>query len=378
MRVAFMTYSFSMHINIKAKYFTKRHDYVYLFALHPKRKMRGYDIPLKYNGNIHVKQIMHEDGDWMQILKNTIDIYRILRKNRISIVHIIDMNFAVYGITLGIMGVKIVLENNGSDVLLVSDAPDIRNKYKLAYKLCKAVVQDSEVAQKAGIRLGADIKINEIVELGIDTRIFNPYVEKGIFKRKYNIPIDAKIIFSPRTLRPLCNIDEIIDTIRPVVDRYPDTYYIFCSSMIDKRYENRVKKEKLDKHVIFLGYVDNEKDMPYIYRDSDIVLSIPNSDSSPRSVYEAMACGSNVVVTDLPWIGDKFKNKRELFIATLHDREQLTSIICDILSGKESIDEKAAFQRIRQILDYRISERKLREIYCLVLKGNKGEYHGKT
>ncbi len=367
MRVAFMTYSFSMHINIKAKYFMRSDDYVYFFAMHPQRKMRGHDIEIKYRENMHVKRIVHEGDEWKQILKNTMIIYRTMRENSISILHIIDMNFAVYGITLGILGIKVVLENNGSDVLLAPDDPPIRGRYKLAYRLCKAVVQDSEVAQRAGIKLGAAKEINEIVELGIDTEIFNPYVKKGCFRQRYSIPMEAKVIFSPRTLRPLCNIDEILNTIRPIISRYPNTYYIFCSSMNDKRYERRVQNEGLSEHVIFLGYVDNEKEMPFIYRDSDIVLSIPNSDSSPRSVYEAMACGSNVIVTDLPWIGKKFANKKELFVVPLHDMDQLIGTISNILEGKEKIDEQAEFSRVRKILDYRISERKLRKIYRAIL-----------
>ena len=108
--------------------------------------------------------------------------------------------------------------------------------------------------------------------------------------------------------------------------------------------------------------------MPYIYRDSDIVISIPNSDSSPRSVYEAMACGSNVIVSDLPWIGDKFTNNKELYIVKLHDEEELLNRIMNILSGRTKINAEIAFNRIKQILDYRISEKKLRKIYAKIIR----------
>ncbi len=371
MRVAFLTYSFSMHINIKAKYFNNSNDYVYLFAANFRHKRKEFDIPIEYRPNIHVESLIHEDMEWGLILKNTLHMYQVLRQKRIQVLHIIDMAFAVYGITLGALGVKIVLENNGSDVILAPDAKAVRNIYKWAYKLSRAVVQDSQVAQRAGIRLGARKDKNEVIELGIDTTIFNPSVPKGEFKKKYNLPEASKIIFSPRTLRPLCNISEIIDTINLTVTKYPDVYYIFCSSTKNKQYENRISEEHLGDHVIFLGYVDNEKEMPYIYRDSEIVISIPNSDSSPRSVYEAMACGSNVIVSDLPWIGDKFKDGKELFIIPLHDKIQLQSTIDSILSGKKRIDENTEYRRIRQILDYRIARKQLKRIYFDVIKGKR-------
>lgn len=371
MRVAFLTYSFSMHINIKAKYFSGPNDYVYLFAANFRHKRKEFDIPIEYRSNIHVEPLIHEDMEWGLILKNTWHMYRVLREKRIQVLHIIDMAFAIYGITLGALGIKVVLENNGSDVILAPDAKEVRSIYKWAYKLSRAVVQDSQVAQRAGIRLGARKENNEVIELGIDTLIFNPSVSKGEFKKKYNLPAEAKIIFSPRTLRPLCNIGEIIDTIDAVVKKYPDVYYVFCSSTKNKQYENRINEEHLSDHVIFLGYVDNEKEMPYIYRDSDIVISIPNSDSSPRSVYEAMACGSNVIVSDLPWIGDKFKDGKDLFIVPLHDKGRLLSTINSILSGEKRIDEATEFHRIRQILDYRIARKQLKRIYFDVIKGKK-------
>ena len=133
-------------------------------------------------------------------------------------------------------------------------------------------------------------------------------------------------------------------------------------------YENRIKEAELSQNVIFLGYIDNEKDMPYIYRDSDVVISIPNSDSSPRSVYEAMACGSNVIVSDLPWIGDKFTNGRELFIVKLHDKKALLDQIFKILNDEEKIDVQVGFKRVKDILDYHISAKALRKMYLRILR----------
>lgn len=368
MRVAFLTYSFSVHVNIKAKYFLKSNDVVYLFAMQFRQKRKELEAPIQYRENMKVIKYYHDDIDWELLLKNTWDMFKIIRKNRIQVVHIIDMAFAMYGITLSLLGVNVVMENNGSDVILAPDNTKLLKRYKWAYKLCKGVVQDSYVAQQAGIRLGAPKENNEIIELGIDTNIFNPYIEKGLFRKKYRIPSDANVIFSPRTLRPLCNIDEIIDTIKPVIEKYPNTYYVFCSHVRNITYENRIKEAELSQNVIFLGYIDNEKDMPYIYRDSDVVISIPNSDSSPRSVYEAMACGSNVIVSDLPWIGDKFINGRELFIVKLHDKKALLDQIFKILNDEEKIDAQVEFKRVKDILDYHISAKALRKMYLRILR----------
>ena len=50
-----------------------------------------------------------------------------------------------------------------------------------------------------------------------------------------------------------------------------------------------------------MGHVPYEQMAAY-YQAADVCVSIPSSDSSPRSVWEAMACGCPVVVSDLPWV----------------------------------------------------------------------------
>src|SRR5204863_55536 len=56
--------------------------------------------------------------------------------------------------------------------------------------------------------------------------------------------------------------------------------------------------------VIVLGNVPPER-VPDVCRAADIVVSLASSDSSPRSVWEALACGRPVVVSDLPWARDE-------------------------------------------------------------------------
>lgn len=64
MKVAFLTLSTSMHINIKAKYFEREDDLVYFFAMKYKHKSSDLDVPLAYKENIHVVQLFHEDNDY--------------------------------------------------------------------------------------------------------------------------------------------------------------------------------------------------------------------------------------------------------------------------------------------------------------------------
>ncbi len=367
MRIAFLTNENSMHINIKAKYFTQKEDSVYFFAM---RCIDNHETTkIKYRENLKVYTFAFSyNHDWKLIVHNVLKIYQSIKKNKIQIVHIIEMTFCEYAIALGLLGVKIVLENNGSDVLLAPNNAALRKKYQYAYRLAKAVVQDSFSAQQAGIALGAPKNPNEIIELGIDTNIFNPYIEQGRFRKQYKIPMDATVLFSPRAFCSLYNIPLIIKTIKPIIDEFPNTYYVFCTYVKNRKYQSKI--EKLSDNVIFLGYLDNERDMPQIYRDSDMVLSIPDSDSSPRTVYEAMACGSTVIVSDLPWIQGKFVDGKELFVTDITNPDQLLTMIREIIQKRKYIDREAGYDKIKDILDYRNSAKKLRKLYQSILQGN--------
>ena len=55
------------------------------------------------------------------------------------------------------------------------------------------------------------------------------------------------------------------------------------------------------------------------YRAADVCVSVPSSDSSPRSVWEAMACGTPCILSDLPWVHDVLVDDQHALIVPLRD-----------------------------------------------------------
>ena len=48
---------------------------------------------------------------------------------------------------------------------------------------------------------------------------------------------------------------------------------------------------------------------PDLYNISDVVISFPIIDSSPKCVYEALFCKTNVIVSNLEWSHDFLKDE---------------------------------------------------------------------
>jgi glycosyltransferase involved in cell wall biosynthesis len=65
-----------------------------------------------------------------------------------------------------------------------------------------------------------------------------------------------------------------------------------------------VARSGLGDAVRVIGHV-SEDELAAMFRAADVAVSIPLSDSSPRSAWEALASGIPLVVSDLPWARDE-------------------------------------------------------------------------
>ena len=64
-------------------------------------------------------------------------------------------------------------------------------------------------------------------------------------------------------------------------------------------------------------------EIPDLYRAADLVLSVPSSDGLPVSVLEAMACGTPVIVSDLPALRELTDDGADLSLVPMRDVDAL-------------------------------------------------------
>lgn len=83
------------------------------------------------------------------------------------------------------------------------------------------------------------------------------------------------------------------------------------------------------------------------YNAADIVVSVPSSDSSPKSVYEAMFCKKPIVISDLEWSYELLNDCNCLERAKVRDSAQLFDsiekiIIDQVYSQKLAVNAQKA------------------------------------
>jgi glycosyltransferase involved in cell wall biosynthesis len=200
----------------------------------------------------------------------------------------------------------------GSDVFRARRVQTAASRVTL--RRASLTMADSEALLEAVVALGADPAECMLVNWGVDLAAFRPASadEKRALRAELGLG-GGSVVLSPRSLMPVYNPATILDAWARLAAERDDVQLIVKHMSIQRDalgavpYADRV-------HVV--GHVDYER-MPDYYRVADACVSIASSDSAPRSVFEAMACGAPCVLSDLPWVHEQIGNEREALIVPI-------------------------------------------------------------
>ncbi len=175
--------------------------------------------------------------------------------------------------------------------------------------LASAMTVNSEHVRRALLDIGADgRKIHLVRYPGVDLERFAPG-PKGAARARLRITA-GKVVFCPRGLGGYLNSDVIVESMPEVLGANPDTLFLFVSDAGSEEWEKHLERAQalgVERHLRRDGQVPWEE-MPDYYRASDVMVSVSSNDSLPNCMLEAMACGTPVVIGDIPqlreWVED--------------------------------------------------------------------------
>lgn len=176
-----------------------------------------------------------------------------------------------------------------------------------------------------------------VVHGGIDTTRFCPGPRPTYLLKRWAIPSTAKVIFSPRLMRPLYNLDHLAKAAAVIGAAREDIYFVFAypPEISDTEYEAKVKKiiasSAVAERVRFVGAIPHAE-MPDYYRLADVTVSVPSTDGTPMSVLESMACGTPVVVSAIPDYDPEYIELGATVLATkAEDSEAIAAALLRII-----------------------------------------------
>jgi L-malate glycosyltransferase len=232
---------------------------------------------------------------------------RLLRDLRPDVVHAHELSHDPFVAVLA--GARpLVATAWGSDVFLASRAQRLRAR--LVAHRADILTADSRALLDAIAELGADRSRLRIFNWGVDLDTFAP----GRPEARERLGLsDRPIVLAPRALRPIYNPDTIVAAFDRLSAEFPDALLLIkYYGDLPPSLANLTRRD--DVRVV--GRVPADQLADY-YRAADVCVSIPSSDSSPRTVWEAMACGCPCIVSDLPWVGQWIRDGREALVTAI-------------------------------------------------------------
>jgi glycosyltransferase involved in cell wall biosynthesis len=190
----------------------------------------------------------------------------------------------------------------GSDVY----AADRRRLWQCRYALrhSDVAMADSADLLERLIELGAERDSAYLMRWGVDLERFAP-ADRAAAKQELGLR-DAPLVLSARGAAPVYNPEVVLEASALLRERLPEAQLLLKSP-------GEPAGGELPPGVHSAGSVPYER-LPLYFQAADACVSIPRSDSSPRSVWEAMACGCPCVLSDLPWTRELIEDGRQALL----------------------------------------------------------------
>jgi glycosyltransferase involved in cell wall biosynthesis len=242
----------------------------------------------------------------------------LLRRYRPDVVHANWMPFAVLAALAGAR--PLVAMAWGSDVYLAGRHQ--LQQYRLVFRRADLILADSQALLDRLITLGAPAERTALFNWGVDLAHLKPSEDRAALKADLGLG-EGPVIISARGLKALYNPDVVLDAFTRVKRLHPSAQLIFKHQGDG---EDQLARLSLIDGVRVVGRIAYEQLLDY-FRAADVCLSIPDTDSAPRSVWEAMACGCPCVLSDLPWVHEQIRSGEHALVTRIDPSEVADAIV---------------------------------------------------
>lgn len=243
-------------------------------------------------------------------------------------------------------GIPYILQAHGSLPKIIEKQKskklyDLIFGYRLLNDASKVIaVSKAEVEQYKE----AGINKNKIVTVpnGIDIKAFKDLPTSGMFREKYDIREGHIILFLGR-IHKRKGIDFLIKSFSKLTKEQNDVILVIIGS--DDGY--RIELEKLimslnlNEKIKFIGYV-NEEDKLSAYVDADVLVYPGTFEIFGLVPFEAMMCGTPVIVTDDCGCGELVEKSGAGYLVEYGDvkglKELMKRVIENPEEGKEMVE----------------------------------------
>jgi glycosyltransferase involved in cell wall biosynthesis len=305
------------------------------FSPHTSTIKIFYPISLLYK---FIQELVNLVRDY-SILKRTID------QKQPDIIFLQTLLYPSYLILLIRKSVPVIITFWNGDVTWWAKWTGIERLLKKqivihGIKRATSITVNSREAYNACINYGKSAKCIHLIRYpGVDISRFHP-IDKVLAKK--HIRENAQIIvFWPRGIADYLNFDTLVAASQSVLKKYTDIKFIilFSNKEVDFSIKEQLKLKGIEKNYSLLNKIQFE-DMPYYYSAADMMISISSNDSLPNTMLEAMACGCQVIMGDIPQIREWIVDGENGYLCPVKDADKLAECIIKVIEDPQKMNKK--------------------------------------
>ncbi len=174
---------------------------------------------------------------------------------------------------------------------------------------------------------------------GYTTRIVPNIIDLSRFSPKEGsdhslLQKDVINILATRNLEPIYDNATVLRAFKLVKEKFSATHLIIAGSGFEEGFLKKLAKDlDIEDSVTFTGRIDN-KDMPALYQNADIMVNGSLVDNMPISILEALACGTPIVSTNVGGIPQLVEHERTALLVGAKDHVAMADALCILISDK--------------------------------------------
>ena len=373
MRICYLADGRYIHSHRWLRYFSNHGHQTFLFSfapLTPSNIDAVENAGAKYLGELspfHLKRFWRTTA---QISR----LRRLLREEKIEVVHshFVGVN-AWYGALSRFHPTVITVM--GGDILGEDwkPGPDIRERCLTPFALRNAdliTCWSNKLIPVVRRYTRPEVPI-EVIHGGVELERFFPGPRPQYLLERLGLPQTARVILSPRLMKPLYNLDTIASAAEQVCAAVPETYFVFAvlPAGKDDSYEVKVReileRGAVKDRVRYVGSIPHDEMADY-FRLADVTVSIPSSDGTPMSVLESMACETPVLVSRIPnYDAHYIEDQKTVMMADQTDPGAVATALIRLLQDPALAQGLAAEakRRVVESASYESQMAKMNELY---------------
>lgn len=203
----------------------------------------------------------------------------------------------------------------------------------------------------------------EVIPNGIDLSEYADLPSKGVFKKKFGIDDDEKIVLFLGRIHKIKGIDILVKAFAKLIDKLDGVRLVIVGP--DDGYlgelEALIKALKIEDSVLISGPLYG-RDKLEAYVDAYVYVLPSRYETFPMSILEAVACGTPLILTENCGIAEYFRDKAGLVVKT--DSHSLQEALLEMLMDREK--QKTFRENCKTVIQkFNISETvsKLEKVY---------------